>query len=174
MANCCLEGVLDIKGNVKTHGNSIETGGTTTHGKWSYGSAHITGEYLTRLSVQYILSYGLYLNCYSYIPLHNHYIIIITSSLYHHHYIIIATLGVESSVDCTVQIKSASLSSRRQDALFVLLDGGRSHEAPQALKPIMKDIFLEEITKDEKELKEGHQPTDTLQYMAYTFLTAHR
>ena len=83
-------------------------------------------------------------------------------------------LGVESSVDCTVQIKSASLSSRRQDALFVLLDGGRSREAPQALKPIMKDIFVEELAKDEKELKEGHQPTDTLQYMSYTFLTAHR
>ena len=41
IASCCLEGVLDIKGSMKR--NTIEAGGTTTHGKWSYGSSQITG-----------------------------------------------------------------------------------------------------------------------------------
>ena len=43
IARCCLEGVLDIKGSMKR--NTIDAGGTTTHGKWSYGSSQITGPF---------------------------------------------------------------------------------------------------------------------------------
>ncbi len=45
IGSCCLEGVLDIKGSTKSQRNTVEIGGTTTHGKWSYGSATIIGQY---------------------------------------------------------------------------------------------------------------------------------
>ncbi len=42
VSQCCMEGILDIK-TVKSEETSIETGGVTTHGKWSYGSGRIIG-----------------------------------------------------------------------------------------------------------------------------------
>lgn len=86
----------------------------------------------------------------------------------------LCSTGIASTVDCTAQIKSAVLSTKKQDALYAILDGGRSREAPQALRPIMKDIFVEEMKKLEKEQKETSHSVDSLQYMSYTFLTAHR
>ncbi len=44
VGSCCLEGVLDIKGSTKSKHSNLDIGGTTSHGKWSYGSATITGQ----------------------------------------------------------------------------------------------------------------------------------
>ena len=42
VSRCCLEGILDISAALNKDSN-CETGGTTTHGKWSYGSGGILG-----------------------------------------------------------------------------------------------------------------------------------
>ena len=86
----------------------------------------------------------------------------------------IVCTGVESTVDCTVQLKVASLVSRGQDALFALIDGGRSPSAPEVLRRALEGILLEEMESDQRELKEGYQQQDSLQYLVHTFLTAHR
>ena len=82
--------------------------------------------------------------------------------------------GIENTINCTVQVKSASLSSRKQDAMFAVLDGGRSPEAAKKLKPILPSIMVAEIREDERQIREGYQLQDPLQYLAGTFLTAHR
>ena len=40
--HCDLERILDVKAILGQKKN-IDTGGTTTHGKWSYGSGQVIG-----------------------------------------------------------------------------------------------------------------------------------
>ena len=46
VTHCCMEGILDVKEISTSDSCYVESGGTTTHGKWSYGSATITGMYV--------------------------------------------------------------------------------------------------------------------------------
>ena len=46
VSHCVLEGILDVKGVTTSDSCYVETGGPTTHGRWSYGSATVTGMYL--------------------------------------------------------------------------------------------------------------------------------
>ncbi len=85
-----------------------------------------------------------------------------------------ALIGLENSVNSTAQIKLASLSSRKQDAVFAVLDGGRSQDAPKLLRPILPGVMVTEMREEERFLSEGGQLQDSLQYLATTFLTAHR
>lgn len=54
------------------------------------------------------------------------------------------------------------------------MDGGRSPDAPEALKGMLESVLLEELAEDEKELNTGFQNSEPLQYLVHTFLTAHR
>lgn len=45
LSHCCLEGITDIRGEIDSKKAFIETGGNTTHGRWSYGSAQVMGMY---------------------------------------------------------------------------------------------------------------------------------
>lgn len=67
-----------------------------------------------------------------------------------------------------------STASSGQDGLFVVMDGGRSPDAPEALKGMLESVLLEELAEDEKELNTGFQNSEPLQYLVHTFLTAHR
>ena len=84
-----------------------------------------------------------------------------------------STAGVKSQVDCTAQLK-VSTATGGQDGLFVVMDGGRSPDAPEALKKMLESVMLEELSEDERELMEGFQNPDRLQYLVHTFLTVHR
>lgn len=44
ISNSCLEGILDITGDIESKMGHIETGGTSIHGKWSYGTAQLMGK----------------------------------------------------------------------------------------------------------------------------------
>ena len=81
--------------------------------------------------------------------------------------------GVRSQVDCTAQLK-VSTAAGGQDGLFVVMDGGRSPDAPEALKKMLESVLLEELAEDQKELQAGFQNPDQLQYLVHTFLTVHR
>ena len=76
-------------------------------------------------------------------------------------------------MDCTAQLK-VSTATGGQDGLFVVMDGGRSPDAPEALKKMLESVMLEELSEDERELMEGFQNPDRLQYLVHTFLTVHR
>jgi len=67
-----------------------------------------------------------------------------------------------------------STASSGQDGLFVVMDGGRSPDAPEALKGMLESVLLEELAEDENELKAGFQSPEPLQYLEHTFLTVHR
>ncbi len=58
--------------------------------------------------------------------------------------------------------------------MFAVLDGGQSLEAPKLLRPIIPSVMVSEMRKEEGLLSEGVQLQDSLQYLAGTFLTAHR
>ena len=45
ISTCCLLGILDIS-EALTQDKTFETGGTTIHGRWSYGSSTIIGTQL--------------------------------------------------------------------------------------------------------------------------------
>ncbi len=94
------------------------------------------------------------------------YIFIIGSCLCH--------TGLDNTLNSTTQVKYAALNSRKQDALFAVLDGGRSPEAPKLLRPILPAVLTTELREEEQFLSEGGQLQDSLQYLATTFLTAHR
>lgn len=81
--------------------------------------------------------------------------------------------GTKNSVDCTAQVKVASLDSRPDDGLFAVMDGGRSPEASTAISDVLAGTLVEEIAEEEREREEGLN-VDHLQYLTYTFLTVHR
>ena len=72
-----------------------------------------------------------------------------------------------------MQVKAPALTSRA-DAVFAVIDGGRSVEAPQALSIVLAGILEEELGREEKEAKAGFHTTEPLQYLSHTFLAAHR
>lgn len=41
-----MEGVFDIRSTPLLLGDRVDTGGTTKHGKWSYGSAQVIGMHI--------------------------------------------------------------------------------------------------------------------------------
>ena len=41
-----MEGILDVDKSLTRDSEKFDIGGTTTHGRWSYGSASVTGTYL--------------------------------------------------------------------------------------------------------------------------------
>lgn len=83
-------------------------------------------------------------------------------------------VGISSSTNCTAQVKAARLASRAGDGLFGVMDGGRSPKVPKALTKMLEKVLVEELSEQEKEKMEGYMDIDPLQYLTYTFLTAHR
>ena len=47
VSHCSLEGIADIRGEIDSKGTFIETGGSTAHGRWSYGSTQVIGMHNT-------------------------------------------------------------------------------------------------------------------------------
>ena len=43
VSHCSLEGIADIRGEIDSKGTFIETGGSTAHRRWSYGSTQVIG-----------------------------------------------------------------------------------------------------------------------------------
>ena len=91
--------------------------------------------------------------------------------LTHHFHI---SLGTSSEVECTTQVKVPAMGPHSKDAVFALLDGGRSMEAPEALKVSLAGIVEEEMKKEEEEAKAGHHKIDPSLYLTHAFLAAHR
>ena len=77
-------------------------------------------------------------------------------------------------MDCTAQKKSARLSSRAEEGLFAVMDGGRSPKVPRAISGMLEQTLVEELREYEREKMEGYLDMEPLQYLTYTFLTAHR
>lgn len=77
-------------------------------------------------------------------------------------------------MDCTAQVKVASLDSRPDDGLFAVMDGGRSPDASVAISDMLAETLVEELVEEEREREEGYLDVDPLQYLTYTFLTLHR
>ena len=46
VSRCFMEGVFDIRSTPLLLGDRVDTGGTTKHGKWSYGSAQVIGVHI--------------------------------------------------------------------------------------------------------------------------------
>ena len=82
--------------------------------------------------------------------------------------------GIDTKTDCTVQLKAASLGSRPSDGLFAVLDGGRSTDAPAAIRKTLESTLLEELTDEERQRGQGFIIKEKLQYLVHTFLSAHR
>ena len=82
--------------------------------------------------------------------------------------------GINSITDCTAQVKSARVCGLSKDGMFAVMDGGRSSEVPEKLSNMLEEILVEELREDEREREEGFTDLDPLQYLMYTFLTAHR
>ena len=83
-------------------------------------------------------------------------------------------IGIETKIDCTVQLKAPSLGSRPSDGLFAVLDGGRSTDAPVAVRKTLESTLLEELTDEERLVKQGVVIKERQQYLTHTFLSAHR
>ena len=147
--HCCLEGVGEASAVMGTH---VETGGTTKHGKWSYGSAHVTGRCMHKHGKLHHVGLLFLLFTFSSFKFHT---------------------GTASRLNCTTQLKVPSLYLRT-DSLFAVMDGGRSSDAPEALRSILEGILGEELAYDDMEEVAGFQNMDPLQYLTHTFLTAHR
>lgn len=49
LSHCSLEGIADIRGEIDSKRTFIETGGSTAHRMWSYGSAQVIGTVLYML-----------------------------------------------------------------------------------------------------------------------------
>ena len=77
-------------------------------------------------------------------------------------------------MDCTSQVKSASVTRFIEDGMFAVMDGGRSPTVPKKLSMILEETLVDELREERKERDEGYQDIDPLQYLTYTFLTAHR
>lgn len=84
------------------------------------------------------------------------------------------TKGIDSRTDCTVQLKAPTLGSRPSDGLFAVLDGGRSTDAPASVRKTLEATLLEELTDEERLVKQGVVIKEKLQYLTHTFLSAHR
>ena len=82
--------------------------------------------------------------------------------------------GIDTKADCTVQLKSPSLGNRTDEGLFAVLDGGRSTDAPIAVKKILESTILEEMIDEERTKKRGSVIKEKVQYLVHTFLSAHR
>ena len=83
-------------------------------------------------------------------------------------------IGIDTKTDCTVQLKSPSLGNRPDEGLFAVLDGGRSTDAPIAVKKTLESIILEEMVDEERMKKQGSVIKEKVQYLVHTFLSAHR
>lgn len=66
------------------------------------------------------------------------------------------------------------MGSHSTDAVFAVLDGGRSMEAPESLKALLAGMVEEEMKKEEEEAKASHHEIDPSHYLTHTFLAAHR
>lgn len=77
-------------------------------------------------------------------------------------------------MDCTAQVKSACLSSREEDGLFAVMDGGRSPKVPVAIRKMLEETLVKELENEEKDKSDGYLDVDPLEYLTYTFLTIHR
>ena len=73
-----------------------------------------------------------------------------------------------------MQLKSPSLSSRPSDGLFAVLDGGRSTDAPAAVRKTLESTLVEELTDEERMIRQGLVVKEKQQYLVHTFLSAHR
>lgn len=82
--------------------------------------------------------------------------------------------GIDTKTDCTMQLKVPTLSSRPSDGLFAVLDGGRSTDAPAAVRKVLESTLLEELTDEERMVKQGIVVKERQQYLVHTFLSAHR
>ena len=82
--------------------------------------------------------------------------------------------GIDSDIDCTAQVKSASLSAHAEDGAFAVMDGGRSPQVPDTVRSMLEATLIEELAMDDKEREEGYINPDPLQYLSHTFLTLHR
>ena len=82
--------------------------------------------------------------------------------------------GIDTKTDCTVQLKSPSLGNRPDEGLFAVLDGGRSTDAPVAVRKTLESTMLEEMVDEERTRKRGSIVNEKLQYLVHTFLSAHR
>ena len=82
--------------------------------------------------------------------------------------------GIDTKTDCTVQLKSPSLANRPDEGLFAVFDGGRSTDAPVAVRKILESTMLEEMVDEERTRKRGSIVKEKLQYLVHTFLSAHR
>jgi hypothetical protein len=89
-------------------------------------------------------------------------------------YMYLPNSGIDTRIDCTVQLKSPSLGSRPSDGLFAVLDGGRSTDAPVSVRKTLETTLLEELTDEERMIKQGVAIREKLQYLTHTFLSAHR
>lgn len=76
-------------------------------------------------------------------------------------------------MDCTVQVKSPSLSGGR-DGLFAILNGGRSTAAPAIIQSKLADVLMKEFSKQWAEPGGKATPPGSLQYLSHTFLAAHQ
>ena len=83
-------------------------------------------------------------------------------------------LGIHCDVNCTSQLKSATIPSHTRGGLFAVMDGGRSPKVPQALREILEDTILAELAMDEPDEEENMTDLDPLRYLSQAFLTLHR
>lgn len=83
-------------------------------------------------------------------------------------------VGIQSDLNCTAQTKLANLSTLTNGGLFAVMDGGRSPKVPLALREILKETILEELSMDDSSEDESLTDMDPLKYLSHTFLTLHR
>ena len=72
-----------------------------------------------------------------------------------------------------MQVKSPSLSAGR-DALFAILNGGRSTAAPAIIQSKLADVMLREFADQWAEPGGKITPPESLRYLTHTYLTAHQ
>ena len=83
-----------------------------------------------------------------------------------------STTGVGASEDCTVQVKS--LHSTGRDAVFAILDGGRSPAAPSIIQKKLPDLLIREFSAQGAEPTTKDTPPNSLEYLTHTFLSTHQ
>lgn len=66
------------------------------------------------------------------------------------------------------------MMSSGKDGLFVIMDGGRSVDAPAIIQKRLLDVLMQEFLAQEMEPKTRDTPLNSLQYLTHTFLTIHQ
>ena len=72
-----------------------------------------------------------------------------------------------------MQVKYPCLSGGR-DALFAILNGGRSTAAPAIIQPKLAEVLMKEFSDQWVEPGGKGTPPESLRYLTHTFLKAHQ